>query len=190
MVGAMAKHEMQDYDDLVRRAKADAQALGELYELYYEPILRFCVYRLFDKQAAEDLTSTIFLEMARGIRRFEGQSEADFRRWLYAIAVNQTNAYVRKSSRRRKLFERAAALRAKGPNEDTGEAGQIDWPMLYAGIVRLKLEHQTIVTLRFFENLSYDEIARIINIPATTLRVTVHRILKELREHLQSDFDE
>ncbi len=186
----MAKHEMQDYDDLVRRAKADAEALGRLYELYYEPIFRFCVHRLFDKQAAEDLTSTIFLEMARGIRRFEGQSEADFRRWIYAIAVNQTNAYVRKSSRRRKLFERAAALRTKRPCEEADEAVQIDWPTLYAGIVKLRPEHQTIVTLRFFENLSYDEIAQIMDIAAATLRVTVHRILKELREHLQSDFDE
>ena len=62
MVGAMAKTDMQiDIDDLVRRAHKEADALGRLYELYYERIFRFCVYRLFSKEAAEDVTSTVFL---------------------------------------------------------------------------------------------------------------------------------
>jgi len=187
----MAKHETQAAnDDLVVRATADAEALGRLYELYYEPIFRFCVHRLFDKQVAEDLTSTVFLEMARSIRDFQGRTETDFRNWIYAIAVNQTNAYVRKTSRRRKLFAQAAAVRAQTLESDSARREELDWPSLYAAILKLKPEHQTIVTLRFFENLPYEEIAQIVDVAAATLRVTVHRILKELREHLQSDSDE
>lgn len=191
MVDAMAKHETQAAnDDLVVRAPADAEALGRLYELYYEPVFRFCVHRLFDKQVAEDLTGTVFLEMARSIRSFQGRTEADFCNWIYAIAVNQTNAYVRKTSRRRKLFARAAALTAASQKNNQTGREELDWPSLYAAILKLKPEHQTIVTLRFFENLSYEEIARIIDTAAATLRVTVHRILRELRKHLQSDSDE
>ncbi len=191
MVDAMAKHETQAAnDDLVVRAPADAEALGRLYELYYEPVFRFCVHRLFDKQVAEDLTGTVFLEMARSIRSFQGRTGADFRNWIYAIAVNQTNAYVRKTSRRRKLFARAAALRAASQESNQAGREELDWPSLYAAILKLKPEHQTIVTLRFFENLSYEEIAQIVDTAAATLRVTVHRILRELRKHLQSDLDE
>ena len=55
MVGAMAKSVKRiDSDDLVLRARMDADALGRLYELYYERIFRFCVHRLFSKETAKD----------------------------------------------------------------------------------------------------------------------------------------
>ena len=61
-------------DDLVLRARTEADALAGLYELYYERIFRFCVHRLFSKEAAEDVTSTVFLEVARKIRTFTGRT--------------------------------------------------------------------------------------------------------------------
>ena len=57
MVGAMAKLvELTEDNDLVIRAKTQAEALGRLYEMYYERIFRFCVHRLFNKEIAEDVT--------------------------------------------------------------------------------------------------------------------------------------
>ncbi len=75
MVGAMAKTVKQtDVDDIVVRARVEADALSQLYELYYERIFRFCVHRLFSKETAEDVTSTVFLKVADGIRRFGGRT--------------------------------------------------------------------------------------------------------------------
>ncbi len=188
MVGVMAKVvEAREDDDLVLRARTQADALGRLYELHYGPILRFCVHRLFIKEIAEDVTSTVFLEVARGIRRFTGRTEQDFRNWLYAIAANQANAYIRKTSRRKKLL--AEAARSMRVFESTEESSEPDWPRLYAAILKLKPKHQTIVTLRFFENLRYEQIAQILNVKEATLRVTLHRILDKLRKHLLTVFD-
>jgi RNA polymerase sigma-70 factor (ECF subfamily) len=190
MVGAMAELvEQIKEDDLVLRARTRAEALGRLYELYYDRIFRFCVYRLFDKEIAEDVTSTVFLEVARGIRRFEGKTERDFGNWLYAIAANQANAFIRKSSRRKKLLENAAdSLTASAP-ENANPSSEPDWPNVYAAILKLKPEHQTIVTLRFFENFSYEQMSEILKVKEATLRVTLHRILNQLRNHLTSVFD-
>ncbi|MHC4145547.1 MAG: RNA polymerase sigma factor, partial [Planctomycetota bacterium] len=161
--------------------------LGRLYELYYEQIFRFCVYRLFNKEIAEDVTSTVFLEVARKIRSFRGRTEQDFGNWLYAIAANQANAYIRKTSRRKKLLAKTArSMRALKSTEDTREP---DWPRLYTAILKLKPQHQTIVTLRFFENLPYEQIAQILNVKEATLRVTLHRILAQLRNQLKTVFD-
>ncbi|MBN2316149.1 MAG: RNA polymerase sigma factor, partial [Sedimentisphaerales bacterium] len=166
---------LEENDDLVRAARTDAEALGRLYELYYERIFRFCVYRLFNKDIAEDVTSTVFLEVARGIRKFKGQTERDFGNWLYAIAANQANAFIRKSSRRKKLLENAAdSITASAP-ENANPSSEPDWPNVYAAILKLKPEHQTIVTLRFFENFSYEQMSQILNIKEATLRVTLHR---------------
>jgi len=190
MVGAMAKLVQRTEDnDLVLRAKTQAEALGRLYEMYYERIFRFCVHRLFNKEIAEDVTSTVFLNVARGIRDFAGRSEQDFRNWLYAIAANQANAYIRRTSRRKKLLAEAADSMIPAAVGSADKSFEPDWPRLYAAILKLKPQHQTIVTLRFFENFSYQQIAQILNVKEATLRVTLHRILNQLRNQLHTVFD-
>jgi RNA polymerase sigma factor (sigma-70 family) len=63
----------------------------------------------------------------------------------------------------------------------------LDWPTLYAAIRQLKPEHQTILTLRFFENMDYDDIAKVVDARPATIRVTLHRILRRLQEVLRAD---
>jgi len=187
MVGAMAKSVKQtDADDIVMRARTEAEALGQLYELYYERIFRFCVHRLFSKETAEDVTSIIFLEVAHRIRSFGGRTEQDFRNWLYAIAANQANAYIRKTSRRKRLLAEAAGSMTDNTTDNSSE---LNWPRLYTAILKLNSEHQTIITLRFFENMEYEQIAKILDVREATLRVTLHRILKKLRRHLETVFE-
>jgi len=172
-------------DDLVRRARTEADALSRLYEMYYEPIFRFCVHRLFYKEIAEDVTSTVFLEVARRIGDFRGRTDQDFKNWLYTIAVNQANAYIRKSSRRKRLLAKVAESMAASTT-GADDSSELDWPTLYAAILKLKPQHQTIITLRFFQNLRFEQIARILDITQSTARVTLHRILNKLRKHLQN----
>lgn len=188
MVGAMAKPvEQTPYDDLVVQAKTQSGALAELYELYYERIYRFCVHRLYSTAAAEDITSGVFLTVAAAIRQFKGCTEQDFRAWIFTIAANQANAYIRKTSRRKRLMENVVAMRRAAQPQDSPWS-VMDWPTLYTAILQLKPEHQTVLTLRFFENMDFDEIGRVMDIKPATIRVTVHRILRRLRDVLRDDF--
>jgi len=188
MIGAMARIEAMDNDGLVVQARCDSDALGQLYEKYYEPIFRYCVHRLFSRDAAEDVTSAVFLQVARQIRHFRGSSEKAFRCWLYAIAGNHANDHIRRTTRRTRLLEKAARYRAKLVGDCSDEKTDIDWPMLYGAILQLKPKHQTIVTLRFFEGLSFDEIAGIVKTKPGTVRVALKRALETLRRHLTSAF--
>lgn len=173
-------------DDLVILAKSQPAALGRLYELYYDRIFRFCVHRLFNRSIAEDVTSSVFLTVARTMREFKGRTEQDFRSWLYTIAANQANAHIRKTTRRRRLMEHVVAHRRAGEYSEQ-EWSALDWPTLYAAIRELKPEHQTILTLRFFENMEYDDIAKVVDARPATIRVTLHRILRRLQEVLRTD---
>jgi len=193
MVAIMARPvEETVYDDLVVRAKSQAAALGRLYELYYDRIFRFCVHRLFNRSTAEDVTASVFLTVAQSMRDFKGRTEQDFRNWIYTIAANQANAYIRKSVRRKRLMENVVAHRRAAEQDatDLSEAAgwsELDWPTLYAAIQQLKPEHQTILTLRFFEDMDYDEIGRITDARPATIRVTLHRILRRLQDVLRGD---
>ena len=71
----------------------------------------------------------------------------------------------------------------------SGDDNSPDFSQLYTAILKLKPQHQTIITLRFFENLQYQQIAKILNIKEATLRVRTHRIINELRYHLQTFTD-
>jgi len=176
-------------DDLVVLAKTQAGALGKLYELYYDRIFRFCVHRLFNRTTAEDVTSSVFLTVARTMRDFKGRTEQDFRSWIYTIAANQANAHIRKTIRRKRLLTNALGHREadEETSADAAAWSRLDWPTLYAAIQELKPEHQTILTLRFFENMDYDEIGRVVDARPATVRVTLHRTLRRLQEVLQGD---
>jgi len=190
MVVAMAKIAKRiDNDDFVLRARTDAEALGRLYDLYYEPIFRFCLCRLFHTETAEDVTSIVFLTVARGIPGFRGRTEQDFRNWLYRIAANHSNSYIRKTSRRKQLLAKATSSMTDTDTDCNSHLLKPDWPMLYQAILKLKPKHQTVVILRFFENLEFEEIGKIIKTRPATVRVMLHRILKKLRNHLQTIVD-
>ena len=187
MVGAMTKPvEQTPYDDLVVRAKSEAAALEKLYDLYYDRIYRFCVHRLYSKATAEDITSDVFLTVAGAMRNFKGSTEQDFRSWIYTIAANQANAYIRKTTRRKRLMENVVAMR-RAAEPGSNPWSELDWPVLYTAILALKPAHQTMLTLRFFEDMDYDEIGRVTDTKPGTVRVTLHRILRRLKEGLRDD---
>ena len=108
MVGAMVEtteYSESDMTELVARARTQGQALAALYECMVDSVFRFCVARVADRAAAEDICSEVFLDVARGIRAFRGSTYMDFRNWVFAIAANQANGYLRKHLRRARLLQ-------------------------------------------------------------------------------------
>ena len=99
---------------LVVRARTDREAFGQLYDACYPAIFRYCFRRLFLRAVAEDVTSDVFLSVASKMPQFAGTTEEDFRRWVFRIATNEINAYVRQAKRRKALLESAARSGAGG----------------------------------------------------------------------------
>ena len=103
MTNILNQAENRVVDELVVRARCDRDAFGRLYDLIYPPVFRYCIRRTGDRSHAEDITSTVFVSVAREIAAFPGETFQDFRRWVFAIATNEINAAFRKSARRQAL---------------------------------------------------------------------------------------
>ena len=162
MVDAMAKRLLKNTSSgIVTRARDDAAALGMLYEKYYEYVYRFCVHRVYCKVAAEDITSSTFLAVAGKIGDFGGETEGEFQAWLYAIAANHANSYIRKNLRQQELLKTNASIIIKQAQHS--QSSSPDWPAVYSAIRKLKPLSQTIITLRYFENLTHEQIAQVVN---------------------------
>ena len=171
---------------LIAQAHSDPDAFIKLYRRYYDAIFRYCVHRLFSRQPAEDATSQVFLKAVEHSGRFKGDA-VQFRSWLYRIAGNVVSDHLRKTARRQRLFERASRehnIRIVG-GESAEESSNEKYAELRDAILSLRPRYQTVITLRFFENMKLTEIAEVLGRSAGTVRSQLARALRELRKRLQ-----
>jgi RNA polymerase sigma-70 factor (ECF subfamily) len=171
-------------DALVVSARSDRQACGRLYEAYYERILRYCHRRLYRRSVAEDVCGEVFLYVARKMYSFPGTTEQDFRRWVYRIATTEVNAYLRHTKRRKELWDDALRQNRLSTTESTSHdesSESIEWSSVSQAISRLSTRQQNVITLRLFDEMTYDEIAHVLKIRPGTARVAYSRAIKRLR---------
>jgi len=176
-----------DDNRLITEAYSDRAVFVRLYRSHYEAVFRYCVHRLFERQAAEDVTSDVFLKVVENIHRFKG-NEKQFRNWLYRIATNAVNNYLRKTARRNRLLK-VACEQANSRVADCGESAE-KLILLKEAVFALKPRYQTIITLRFFENLKLTEIAEVLGSSPGTVRSQLARALAKLRKVLDTVFTE
>ena len=174
---------MDEDSGLVIQAHSDRAAFVQLYRRHYDAIFRYCAHRLFDRTAAEDVTSEVFLKMVENFHHFNG-IETQFRNWLYRIATNAVNQHLRKTARHKCL------LKTAGEQTDTLDADCDEslekLALLREAMLALKPRYQTIITLRFFENLKLTEIAEVLGSSPGTVRSQMARALAKLRNKITS----
>lgn len=174
---------MNDDSELVIQARSDREAFVQLYRRYYDAIFRYCAHRLFSRTTAEDVTSEVFLKMVENFHRFEG-TEAQFRYWLYRIATNAVNQHLRRTDRRNRLF---TVIRRHGDNQNADSKASVEkLALLQKAVLSLRPRYQTIITLRFFENMKLIEIAEVLGSSPGTVRSQLARALKKLRAKMSS----
>ncbi len=153
----------------------DKGGLEELITLYQHGLLRFIYGYVRDMGVAEDVMQEVFVEIYCR-RSFKEQSDVAFKTYLYTIARNKSLNAIKKRKRKNELsldalMEKNATL-GEG---DADEAFAVTYGQrpdeqlekterdkaLYTAIRRLKEEYQEVLTLRYFEDLSPERIAKI-----------------------------
>ena len=188
MTKSHQKDQIAPEDALVRLARTDRDAFGELFDQFYPLIFTYCTRRLVVRAVAEDVASEVFLKVAQEIRDFPGACVEDFRRWLFRIATNAINAQLRQSIRRRELLAEAAHMGKISASLSAPlleDASPIDWQDLYEALGSLTAREQSIISLRFFGGLKHNQIAEVLDLNAGTIRVVLSRALDRLRDHLR-----
>ena len=167
---------------MIAEARSDPAAFVQLYRRHYDAVFRYCVHRLFDRQTAEDITAEVFLKVVENLGRFRG-NERQFRNWLYKVASNAANDHLRRTARRDGLLK--GACRQIGSQvADCGETSE-KLALLREALLALKPRYQTIITLRFFENLKLTEVAEVLDSSPGTVRSQLARALAKLRKKLK-----
>jgi RNA polymerase sigma-70 factor (ECF subfamily) len=157
----------KDHQLLQQTAGGNEAAFGELYRCYEVPVFNYLYNLVRDQSAAEDLLQEVFLAVWHGARRFRGQSQV--KTWLYHIAHNQAVSWLRRY-RQVTSFDEVVSL----PSTDEDLEGQVleslENHRLRQALDSLSPAHRAVVDLAFFHDLSYTEIAQVIECPIGTVK--------------------
>lgn len=169
---------MSDERLMLAFTQGSSEAFTELFHRYKQPVYGFFCRRVSDPANAEELAQEAFFALLRASNRYEPR--ALFRTYLYAIGFKILRAH------RRKVAFRAALLghrnsRPDPSKQDATEAGL--W--VRRAVEKLDPLDREIVMLREFEQLSYAEIADLLQVPLNTVRSRLFRARTALRDLLE-----
>jgi RNA polymerase sigma factor (sigma-70 family) len=162
---------------VLRSREGDASALDALLRRWQEPLWRHALRLTGEEEAAWDVLQESLLVIARGIRRLEAESA--FGVWAYRIVGHKSRDWLRRHIRRRERESRYAEQR----QIETADAEE---PLPHAAdlkslLIRLGDGERTLLMLRFENDFSIDEIARMLGIPTGTVKSRLHAAKQHLR---------
>ncbi|HPD55240.1 MAG TPA: RNA polymerase sigma factor [Candidatus Paceibacterota bacterium] len=174
---------------LVSQAQhGNAESFGEIYELFVERIYRYIYLKTNNKEEAEDLTQQVFTKAWEALPQFKFYKNP-FSSWLYSIARNLIIDFYRKKKPDFSLDGENALDVVDNLDLVEQFAIQEEVQRVLEFINQLPSEQKELLLLRFVDDLSYDEIAAIMNKSPLTLRVIQHRALKRLKGIMEKDGD-
>lgn len=172
---------IDDHTLVAQAQRGDRDAFAELYDRYSRKIYTFLYYQCLHREAAEDLTATVFTKAMAGLSKFTPRGEGAFKAWLYRIARTTAMDYFRSRPHEQSLEgidvpERVASAKRIEAQADLAKAVE--------ALQTLPQLQRDIVTMRVWDDLSYKEIAVIVGKSEGNCKVIFSRSITALREQL------
>ncbi|MEV0065515.1 sigma-70 family RNA polymerase sigma factor [Amycolatopsis sp. NPDC050768] len=180
--------------DLVREAQeGDSSAFGKLYDRYVDVVYRYALFRLGDRELAEDVTSETFLRALRRITSVSYQGR-DVGAWFVTIARNLILDHVKSSRFRLEVVTDEVSEPGSAPVSAVGPAAQAGpEQQAIAGATRAELlrcvaelgeDQRECIVLRFLQGLSVAETAQVMRRNEGAIKALQHRAVRRLAQLL------
>lgn len=179
---------------LIKRIQQnDRQSFRELVETYQKLVINTCQNIVHNRVDAEDLAQDVFLEVFRNSSQFRGNAQLST--WLYRIAVNRSLNFVR-NNRRKRFWQSIEDAFTGGKNNhreisenpnDQADSGITDTQrkeILHRAIDKIPEKQRIAFTLNKYEDLSYQQIAEIMDVSLSSVESLIHRAKKNLQDQL------
>jgi RNA polymerase sigma-70 factor (ECF subfamily) len=151
--------------------KGDERAFEALYYRYSMALFNHCVRLLSDWHHAEDVVVETFTKLARSNLRPDGSLKA----WLYRVATNQCYKHLRK--RQGIAFSEEAFV----PHEPEMARQKNREMQVQKLLSQLSEGHRVVMVLKFYDGMTYQEIADVLCCPLGTVKSRIHEGMKHLR---------
>lgn len=167
--------------ELIQLSKTNQKYFGELYERYFDCIFRFVFRRLGGNETISgDLSQQTFMKAMVNISKYEDRG-MPFSSWLYKIAQNEVNLFFRENKKEFAIeIEERQFICILEEAEIGSYMSLEDQEKLMEMINNLEQEKLDLIELRFFQELSFKEIAEIYSITEANAKMKVYRILEKM----------
>jgi RNA polymerase sigma-70 factor (ECF subfamily) len=175
-----------------RLKSKDREAFIEMYDLYADKIYRFIFFKIGNEEEAKDLTSSVFLKAWNYININRLKDYDSLKSLVYKIARNAVIDYYRAASVQNNLpLDDELARRIPSESEESALESRAeifsDFELVRKKMAELKDEYREIIILRFIEDLSIGEIAKVVDKSKGNVRVLTYRALKALKDLIEQD---
>jgi len=181
--GEMSATELMEVLSQVRAG--DADAWGELYRLYGPAIFRFCRRALPSKEDAEDATTEVFMKVRQKLGTYD--SSRPFTAWLYKVASNHCWDMLRRRRIRQDLETgdlETLPLEHPDPSQLERLMEEHTSKQVRSGLEKLPDRARMALVLRYYADMSYDEIGETLGVRRAFVGVLLLRARHQLREAL------
>lgn len=177
----LRSYQVQDEESLVRRAQhQEAEAFGQLYEVYFDKIYRYLVIRIGSKAEAEDMTQQVFLKALKSISSFKWKG-VSFSAWLFRIAHNLAVDYFRKKAKQATVPIDDLPVMANGDPQTLAEQRH-DIEQLISATSRLTDMQREVISLRFTAEMSIAQVAEVMGKSEGAVKALQHSAIIALRK--------
>jgi len=169
-----------DDETLVQRClSGDTEAFGELVSRYERPLFNVALRMLRDREDARDATQSAFVKAWQHLDQFDRNRR--FFSWLYRIAINES---LNRATRRRKGEPLDDNLVDRGLSPAEGAERSEQAMLVERAVHKLSDAYREVIVLRHWLDLSYDEIAEALHVPAKTVKSRLFSARARLAEIL------
>jgi RNA polymerase sigma-70 factor (ECF subfamily) len=169
-------------DSIDKAIDGDYDAFGDLYQENIQKIYNYIYYRTGNRSDAEDLTARVFQRALRHIRTYR-RTEVPFSAWLYRIAHNLVANFYRDNNRKREVpIEEQEFNLPQAEHLETTLIKNEQVESLLQIIRKMPSDRQLVIILKFIEDMSNMEIARILGRSEGAVKSLYHRTLLDLRD--------
>ncbi|MGA9116352.1 MAG: sigma-70 family RNA polymerase sigma factor [Bacteroidota bacterium] len=179
-----------DFELVEEVRRGNRRAFTELMRRHQQSVYRVVRRIVGDHMEADDITQETFVKAYLGLGDFRG--DAGFFTWLYRIGVNLSLNAVKKRRvldylRQSDLLSRLLPA-APGPDEEL--SGRETEMLLKKAVAALPEKQRVVFIMRYFEEMSYDEIAQILKTSVGGLKANYFHAVRKIRESLKNDIPE
>ena len=159
------------------------QAFTSIVKKYQEKLYWHIRRMVINHEDANDVLQNMFIKVWKGLENFREDSQ--LYTWLYRIATNECLTYLDQQRKRASvsLDDDESALSNRLKSDENFDANRLEWKLLL-GIQQLPEKQRIVFNLRYYDEMPYEEMSKVLDTSAGALKASYHHAAKKIEDYI------
>jgi RNA polymerase sigma factor (sigma-70 family) len=168
-----------------KQPETKEKAFTAIIKKYQEKLYWHVRRMVVDHDDANDVLQNVFIKVWKGLENFREDSQ--LYTWLYRIATNESLTFLDQQKRRStvKMDDVESGLSNKIKSEEGFDAQKLEWKLQLA-IQQLPDKQRAVFTLRYFDEMPYEEMSRVLETSEGALKASYHHAVKKIEDFIKN----